>query len=95
MARGDYPVLQITPRGKEVVWQRVVPQLEWPTLVGSSSKVAGRGGASFAETSDYDPLRLPYDPKYYLKKLEDWVTRYDAFIEVSKPVPTEQQGELL
>ena len=45
--------------------------------------------------SDYDPLRLPYDPKYYLKKLEDWVTRYDAFIEVSKPVPTEQQGELL
>ena len=45
--------------------------------------------------SDYDPLRLPYDPKYYLKKLEDWVARYDSFIEVTKPVPTEQQGELL
>ena len=28
----------------------------------------------------YDPERLPYDPNYYLKKLEEWKTRYAAFL---------------
>ncbi|WP_221032550.1 DNA polymerase domain-containing protein [Actomonas aquatica] len=44
---------------------------------------------------EYDPLQAPYDPKYYLKKLEDWVTRYEPFLDAAKLGPTEQQGELL
>ncbi len=43
----------------------------------------------------FDPLHAPYDHKYYLKKLEDWVKRYEAFLDAAKLGPTETQGELL
>ncbi len=45
--------------------------------------------------AEFDPLRAPYDPKFYLKKLEDWVERYAAFLDSAKLRPPEVQGELL
>lgn len=41
----------------------------------------------------YDAVAAPYDPKYYLEKLDDWIERYGKFIGV-KPVG-DGQGELL
>ncbi len=43
---------------------------------------------------DFDPLQRPYDPKFYLKKLDDWVTKYGAFLQVAESPDDEQQGEL-
>lgn len=40
----------------------------------------------------YDPATRPYDPKYYLKKLDDWRKRYSAFVE--KLPESQNQGEL-
>ncbi len=43
---------------------------------------------------EFDPEKAPYDPGYYLEKLDDWVERYAAFLAPSasgQPV----QGELL
>lgn len=40
--------------------------------------------------SRYDPQEAPYDPQYYLKKLEDWRTRYADFLPAEEP----EQGEL-
>ena len=31
---------------------------------------------------DYNPATAPYDPKYYLKKLDDWEKRYAPFLEL-------------
>lgn len=39
----------------------------------------------------YDADQAPYDPKYYLDKLDDWLERYGAFLGVSVP---KEQGEL-
>lgn len=39
--------------------------------------------------TDYDVLQAPYDPAYYLKKLDDWQKRYAAFLEI-KPEGGEQ-----
>jgi len=42
----------------------------------------------------FDPVKAPYDPGYYLEKLDDWVERYSAFLAPTaggQPV----QGELL
>lgn len=41
---------------------------------------------------DYDPARTPYDADFYLRKLDEWVKRYDEF--VSPPAPRPVQGEL-
>jgi len=30
----------------------------------------------------YDAMEAPYDPKYYLKKLDDWEKRYASFLEI-------------
>lgn len=41
----------------------------------------------------FDPVESPYDTKYYLDKLDDWIERYGKFIGA---IPTGgQQGELL
>ncbi|HUJ43890.1 MAG TPA: DNA polymerase domain-containing protein [Opitutaceae bacterium] len=40
----------------------------------------------------YDPAQSPYDPTYYLDKLDDWLERYGAFLGV--PTPATPQGEL-
>ena len=61
-------------------------------------------GRSKGRTSDwqraralvlYDPANAPYDPSYYLEKLDDWLVRYGAFLGV-KPAQDESgvQGEL-
>jgi DNA polymerase I len=39
----------------------------------------------------FDPVNAPYDPHYYLEKLNDWITRYGPFISVK---PTGVQEEL-
>lgn len=41
----------------------------------------------------FDPVAAPYDPKYYLDKLDDWQERYGSFLGL-KPLGGEQ-GELL
>jgi DNA polymerase elongation subunit (family B) len=41
----------------------------------------------------YDPIAAPYDPSYYLDKLDDWLERYAVFLGV--PPPGGLQGELL
>lgn len=41
----------------------------------------------------YDAAEAPYDTEYYLKKLEDWRTRYAVFLP-DLPQPEPQQGEL-
>jgi DNA polymerase elongation subunit (family B) len=43
--------------------------------------------------AEYDPATLPYDPKYYLDKLDDWQERYGSFLGL-RPIGGEQ-GELL
>ena len=35
----------------------------------------------------YDPVRAPYDPDFYIKKLDDWVERYGAFLGALPPKP--------
>ena len=62
-------------------------------------------GATRGKTSDwqraravslYDPQSAPYDPSYYVEKLDDWLTRYGKFLGI-KPVeeaPAGIQGEL-
>ena len=39
----------------------------------------------------YDAVGAPYDPKYYLDKLDDWIERYGVFLGASVP---KAQGEL-
>ena len=41
----------------------------------------------------YDAMAAPYDPGYYLEKLDDWLERYGSFLGV-KP-HSDGQGELL
>lgn len=43
---------------------------------------------------DYDARAAPYDPTFYLKKLEDWVVKYEPFLEAEKLKPEERQGDL-
>lgn len=42
----------------------------------------------------YDKLSAPYDPKYYLKKLDDWEKRYAAFLEIEPEPADDAQGSL-
>lgn len=42
---------------------------------------------------DYDAMQAPYDPKYYLKKLDDWEKRYGSFLDMEPEGGV--QGELL
>ncbi|WOO39830.1 DNA polymerase domain-containing protein [Rubellicoccus peritrichatus] len=41
--------------------------------------------------ADYNPEAQPYDPTYYLRKLDEWRKRYAEFLE---PVESSIQGEL-
>jgi DNA polymerase I len=41
----------------------------------------------------FDPAEAPYDPYYYIEKLDDWLARYGTFLGV-KPPPADIQGEL-
>lgn len=43
----------------------------------------------------HDPTTAPYDPTYYLDKLDDWLERYGSFLGVKKPSePEGTQTEL-
>jgi len=42
----------------------------------------------------FDVREAPYDPKYYLRKLDDWLERYGEFVGAPKDTG-EVQGELL
>lgn len=55
VSRGEYPLLKITPRGKEVAWQNEVPRLDFPDL-NKASRGASKRGRVTAEHVDYDPL---------------------------------------
>ena len=44
--------------------------------------------------ADYDATNLAYDPSYYLKKLEDWVQRYEPFLDAAKLQEPDAQGSL-
>ena len=44
--------------------------------------------------ADFDLKTATYDPKYYLKKLEDWAKRYGGFLEAEKLEPPSEQGTL-
>ena len=43
---------------------------------------------------DYDAETLPYDPSFYLKKMEDWVTKYKPFLDMEKLTEGDIQGDL-
>jgi len=40
--------------------------------------------------AQYDPVGFPYDPVYYLEKIEDWLERYGRFIGLA-PVVAQQE----
>lgn len=42
---------------------------------------------------EFDRAHAPYDPKYYLKKLDDWQERYATFLDIKPEGGV--QGELL
>jgi DNA polymerase elongation subunit (family B) len=42
----------------------------------------------------YDPGTAPYDPSFYLKKLDEWVTKYGPFLDEDVSDTGEAQGEL-
>jgi hypothetical protein len=41
--------------------------------------------------SNYDPVKAPYDPGYYTRKLDDWLERYGPYLG-APAAPS--QGEL-
>ena len=41
----------------------------------------------------YDAGQAPYDPDYYLKKLDDWLERYGRFLGL-KPVTAQAELSL-
>ncbi|GAB5561487.1 MAG: DNA polymerase domain-containing protein [Synoicihabitans sp.] len=43
---------------------------------------------------NYDPLNAPYDPAFYLKKLEDWVVKYRPFLNSDALSDEPEQGSL-
>ena len=43
----------------------------------------------------HDPETAPYDPAYYIQKLDDWLDRYGTFLGVKPATPTEVQEEFL
>jgi len=36
--------------------------------------------------SEFDSMQFPYDPKYYTKKIDAWIKRYNEFLETEKNV---------
>lgn len=76
--------LQLTPRPRmgERVAYYIVPKLK------------GNGPADWQRARPvelYDPVKAPYDPEYYLEKLDDWLVRHGEHLGVK---PTPAQGEL-
>jgi DNA polymerase I len=40
----------------------------------------------------FDAQNAPYDASYYLKKLDEWVNRYEPFLDAEKVAPIDPQG---
>jgi len=60
------------------------------------------GGKAKGQTSDwqrarpltaFDPVQAPYDPLYYLEKIDDWVERYGRFLGI-RPQNDQQEMSL-
>jgi len=80
--------LQITPRPR--MGERV------SYYVTARSKGRTSDWQRARALSLYDPERAPYDPDFYVEKLDDWLERYGGFLGV-KPAAEEKQetqGEL-
>jgi DNA polymerase elongation subunit (family B) len=76
--------LQLTPRPRmgERVAYYIVPKLK------------GNGPADWQRARPvelFDPVKAPYDPEYYLEKLDEWLVRHGEHLGVK---PTPAQGEL-
>ncbi len=41
----------------------------------------------------YDDAAAPYDPDYYIEKLDDWIERYGNFLGVTRPTASEAAGQ--
>jgi len=80
--------LQITPR------PRMGDRVSY--YVTARSKGRASDWQRARALSLYDPERAPYDPEFYLEKLDDWIERYGGFLGVKPAVEEKQetQGEL-
>lgn len=79
--------LQLTPRPR--MGERVTYYITPKTKGRTSDWQRAR------PLSAFDPDTAPYDPSYYLDKLDDWKTRYALFLPGPPAAPIETQGELL
>lgn len=77
--------LQLTPRPR--MGERV------SYYITAKAKGKGSDWQRARALALYDAASAPYDPNYYLEKLDDWVERYGTFLGV-KPIG-DGQGELL
>lgn len=77
--------LQLNPRPR--MGERVAYYITWRA---SGGKAADWQRARPVEL--YDPSAAPYDADYYLKKIDDWLERYSAFLDI--PPSGGVQGEL-
>lgn len=74
--------------------ERPVPRMgDRVTFFIARSKTGGsRDWERATPIGAYDPEETPYDAEFYLRKLDDWVKRYEEF--VAPPAPRPVQGEL-
>ncbi|HZZ19532.1 MAG TPA: DNA polymerase domain-containing protein [Opitutaceae bacterium] len=81
--------LQMSPRPKmgERVTYFITPKQKGKTSDWQRARPIGA----------HHPLEMPYDPKHYTDKLDDWLERYGRFLGVEPPKEPENpvQGELL
>ena len=77
--------LQMTPRPR--MGERV------SYFVGPKQKGQTSDWQRARPVAQYDARSAPYDPKYYLEKIDDWLERYGKFL--GAPPPASDQQELL
>lgn len=79
--------LQVTPRPR--MGDRITYYVTARTKGRTSDWQRARALALF------DPVEAPYDPSYYMEKLDDWLERYGTFLGVKPAADTAPvQGEL-
>jgi len=61
--------------------------------IGSKGKGQTTDWQRARPLADFGPLSAPYDPLYYLEKIDDWVERYGRFIGI-KPHSDQQEMNL-
>ena len=60
------------------------------TYIGPKAKGRTADWQRVRPVALYDAAQAPYDPDYYLKKLDDWVERYGRFLGL-KPVTAQAE----